>query len=180
MSLSSSGRAVRIHEIAMLGAFALFLATVEYVIPKPVPFMRIGLANLPVMIGLTFLTTREYALLAFLKVFGQGIIHGTLFSYVFLFSLGGSAASVVMMLIAYRLAGRHVTFVGIAVIGAFASNMAQLFLARVFLFGEGAWLIAPPFLITGLITAVVLGLFTQQFVLSSRWLAAKQEGVRRD
>ena len=38
--------------IALLGAFCLFLSTIEYMIPKPMPFMRIGIVNLPLMLAL--------------------------------------------------------------------------------------------------------------------------------
>ena len=37
--------------VALLAATALFLASVEFAIPKPVPFVRLGLANLPVLIA---------------------------------------------------------------------------------------------------------------------------------
>ncbi|MDR1230490.1 MAG: heptaprenyl diphosphate synthase, partial [Spirochaetaceae bacterium] len=30
---------------ALLGAFCLFLSSIEYMIPKPLPFMRLGIAN---------------------------------------------------------------------------------------------------------------------------------------
>ena len=38
--------------LPILGACSMFLSTVEYLFPKPLPFMRLGLANLPVLIGL--------------------------------------------------------------------------------------------------------------------------------
>ena len=49
----------RQHHVALLAALALFLATVEHVIPKPVPFLKLGLANLPLLVGLTVLRPRE-------------------------------------------------------------------------------------------------------------------------
>ena len=36
--------------IALLGACSIFLALIEHMIPKPLPFLRIGIANLPVKI----------------------------------------------------------------------------------------------------------------------------------
>ncbi len=169
----SDPRGTRIQEVALLAALALFLSTVEYVIPKPLPYMRIGLANLAVMIGLTFLNMREYALLTLLKVLGQGILHGTLFSYVFIFSLGGSVSSALVMLLVYRGLGRRVSFLGISAAGAFASNITQVLLAGIILFGPGAWLIAPPFLAAGLAASIVLGLFAENFTRRSVWLARK-------
>jgi uncharacterized membrane protein len=43
------------------------------------------------------------------------------------------------------------------------------------LFGAAARLIAPPFLIVGLITSIILGIFAQQFVQTSSWYRAELE-----
>ena len=40
------------HLVALAAAVCLFLASIEYVIPKPLPFLRIGLANLPLLLAL--------------------------------------------------------------------------------------------------------------------------------
>lgn len=159
----------RLLLIAKLGAFALFLSTLEYLIPKPVPFMRIGLANVPVMLSLALLSPADYALLVILKVAGQALVTGTLFSYVFLFSLGGSAAAALVMFILYHLLGRRVSFVGIGIAGALASNGVQLLLAGVFIFGPSITLVAPPFLIMGFFSSAALGLFAQRFSTVSSW-----------
>ena len=65
--------------IALLGAFCLFLSTIEYVIPKPLPFMRIGIANLPLMLALDIFPFRTFLVLTGIKVLGQALITGTLF-----------------------------------------------------------------------------------------------------
>lgn len=69
--MTQPSKSVRIEFVALLAAFALFLSTVEYMIPKPLPFMRLGLANLPLMIALGVARNKEYALLSILKVLGQ-------------------------------------------------------------------------------------------------------------
>ena len=172
-SLSKSRPPMRLEFIALLGAFALFLSTVEYLIPKPVPFMRIGLANLPIMIGLGLLNPVEFIVLVCLKILGQALISGTLFSYVVLFSFGGTVASALVMYLLHRLGRRWVSIVGISITGAMASNIVQLVLSRYLLFGESAWLIAPPFLIMGLATSIILGIFTRQFMKRSVWYRQK-------
>ena len=101
---------------------------------------------------------------------GQGIVQGTLFSYIVLFSAAGSLASAAVMLLLHRGLGRHVSLVGVSIMGALASNLAQVAAARLIIFGESAWLIAPAFLITGTISALLLGLFAERFVHRSRWL----------
>ena len=67
------------RKLALYGAFCLFLSTVEFLIPKPLPFFRLGLANLPILIALRFHRPRFVLSLVALKILGQGLINGTPF-----------------------------------------------------------------------------------------------------
>jgi len=165
----------RLDRVALFAALALFLSIVELVIPKPIPFFRIGLANLPLLIALTLFTPREFILLVFLKIFGQGIVSGTLFSYVFMFSAAGSFSSGLVMLLLRRWYPNKISLIGIGVLGALASNSAQLLFASAFIFGRSTWLIAPLFLLVGTITGVILGGFAAYLLQHSRWLSAAAE-----
>jgi heptaprenyl diphosphate synthase len=179
--------------MALLGALALFLSAIDYLLPKPLPFMRIGLANLSLLLALNIPAARKnpaagkeadlperpgrplfslhsYCLLVLLKVLGQAFITGTFLSYVFLFSLAGSALSATVMYSLRRLFGVHISLAGISVAGAFASNGAQLVLARFFLFGESAIYLAPPFLVAGIVSGAALGIFADSFAAKSRFL----------
>jgi heptaprenyl diphosphate synthase len=141
-------------------------------IPKPLPFMRLGIANLPLMLALDIFPFGSFLLLTAIKVFGQAIITGTVFSYVFLFSLAGTAASALSMYLIRRLLGpKRISFIGVGAVGALLSNITQLALAWVFLFGQSARYIAPPFLAAGVLTGSALGLFCEYFTRRSKWYA---------
>jgi heptaprenyl diphosphate synthase len=161
--------------LALLGAFCLFFSTIEYMIPKPVPFMRIGIANLPLMLALDIFPFHALLVLAAVKALGQALITGTLFSYVFLFSVTGTLLSVLSMYTLRRLLGRtRISFIGTGITGAMVSNVSQLVLARIFIFGNGARYIAPPFLAAGLVTGMALGAFCEAFTRRSRWYAERR------
>ena len=161
--------------VAFMGALCLFLSAIEYMIPKPIPFLRVGIANVPILLCLDLLPVPSLLLVVVLKVLGQGLIGGTLISYVFLFSAVGSFASAFSMLLVRRLFMRRISLVGVGVLGALFSNIMQILLARLLIFGEGAWLIAPPFLALGTVTATLLGLFAERFAARSRWLASVRQ-----
>ena len=159
--------------IALLGAFCLFLSTIEYMIPKPMPFMRIGIANLPLMLALDIFPFPVFMVLVAIKVFGQALITGTLFSYIFLFSLTGTVLSSVTMYSLRRLLGSSwISFVGVGTAGAMMSNITQMALAWVFIFGNSVQFIAPPFLAAGVVTGIVLGAFCEIFTRRSQWYAS--------
>lgn len=164
--------------VSILGALCLFLSTIEYLIPKPMPFFRLGLANLPLLLALRFLSPVDLLLVLLLKVLGQGLINGTLASYVFLFSLAGSVASLAAMSLIYRLGRSAVSLVGVSLFGAMASSLVQLVLAVTFIFGSAAKLIAPLSLGSGMITGLLIGWFAQGFVEHSEWLAALESRYR--
>jgi heptaprenyl diphosphate synthase len=156
--------------IALLAACCLFLSTIEHCIPKPLPFLRIGLANLPILIALHFLPPLPYMILLCFKAGVQALVNGSLFSYTVIFSAGGTFSSGLVMMVSHRLLKRHMTFVGISILGALSSTITQLLLAGVLLFGDAVRLIGPPFLIMGLITGFLLGLFIEIFSSRSKWI----------
>lgn len=160
----------RIDGIAIFAALSIFLSIIELLIPKPIPFFRIGLANLPLLVALTLFSRRDFTLLVLLKVLGQAVVSGTLFSYVFLFSAVGSLSAAAAMLLLRPLYPSKISLVGIGVMGALGSNIAQLLFAAGFIFGSGTRLIAPLFLLVGTITGSILGWTAQTVLKRSDWL----------
>lgn len=160
-----------IDKLAFFGGLCLFLSAVEYAIPKPLPFLRLGLANLPVLIALGGFSSVEIFLLILVKILVQGIMGGTIFSYIFIFSLCGSLASGLLMLSAHRLLFRHklISNIGISLLGAMGNAFAQLICARFFLFGENSRYVAPLLFVSSTLTGFLLGLFANHFEKKSRW-----------
>ena len=161
--------------IALFAAFCIFLSTVEYLIPKPFPFFRLGLANLPILISLIIFKPKDILLLIVLKIFGQGLITGTLFSYIFLFSAAGALASGTVMIIIVLLFKSAVTLVGVSMAGALASNLIQILFAKLFIFGNSVKYISPPLLIMGFISALIMGYLAEKFIKESKWLEGRVE-----
>ena len=155
--------------IAFFAAFCLFLGAVEFMIPKPIPFLRIGLANVPILLALPILPLPQLLLLILIKVLGQALIQGTLISYAFLLSLAGSFASGLVMAGVQKAFGRHISLVGTSIFGALASNLCQLLLAVYLVFGEPGWMIAPLLFGIGLASSTLLGFFAEAFRRKSRW-----------
>ena len=172
MSMQLSGR----KTLALLGAFCLFLSAVEYMIPKPLPFMRLGLANLPLMLALDIFPFKTFLVLVCIKILGQAMITGTLFSYIFLFSLTGTFFSALFMYFLRRVFGKErITFIGIGTAGAMISCSTQAALGWFFIFRENVRYIVPVFLGTGLVTGIALGIFCETFARRSQWYRIAKE-----
>jgi len=116
----------RIFYGAFLAALAIFLAIAESVIPKPLPWMRIGLANAITLYAFTVLKPREVMLLVLSRIIASSLMLGTFLSFTFLLSLTGGIVSFFVMYLFYVLRGRWLGIVGISILGAVSSNAAQL------------------------------------------------------
>ncbi|MBN2510773.1 MAG: Gx transporter family protein [Spirochaetales bacterium] len=159
---------------AFFGALCLFFSTLEYLFPRPVPFFRLGLANLPIMLAIDVLSFPQLLILGLLKVLGQGLIHGTLASYVLLFSFCGTFSSLFVMYGARRIPG--LSYLGVSVLGALVSNTVQIGLSLLLVFGTSAALIIPYFYTMGLLSGAGIGLFANWFTDGSAWYTALAGG----
>ena len=155
--------------VSLLAGLTFFCASLELLVPKFVPFFRLGLANAVLLVATKLLGAKLFCLLLLLKVLGQAVISGTLFSYVFIFSLVGTFASGTICYVLANTLHEKVSFAGISCAGAFASNCSQLLLAYFFVFGKSVILFAPLVLLFGLITSIPIGVFTAMFVKQSQW-----------
>ena len=166
----NSGPKIDSRIISLFGGLCFFLSTLEYLIPKPLPFIRLGLANFPLLLALDILPFSSFLFLVGLKVLGQALISGTLFSYVFLFSLGGTAVSSLLMYAIRRIAGKEkMSLIGVSTAGALAFNGVQLVLAWCFVFGESIRYAASPILALGIVTGSLLGMLSEYFIKRSVW-----------
>ena len=142
---------------------------IEYAIPKPLPFMRLGIANMGIMLALYVLPIRQVLFLTLIKVLLQALISGTFFSYIFLFSFFGSFSSVFAMILCQNLFKSKISFLGICLSGALANNLCQILLSYLMIFRSSTSYIAPILLISGFISSLVLVIFTQNFAKNSIW-----------
>ncbi len=153
--------------VPLFAAASLYLSSIEYLLPRPVPFFRFGLANIAILVVLRHFTLRDLCILVMLKVLGLGILNGTIASYVFVFSLLGSLSGLMCMYTMSRLSSKHITLVGISLVGAVGSNAVQILCAVFYVFGSNAWIIAPYLLMLGIASGYVVGGIAQHFTNTS-------------
>jgi heptaprenyl diphosphate synthase len=102
----------------------------ESMIPKPLPWLRIGLANIPILIALIRYGLRAGFSVATTKVLAGAIITGKFLTPFFLFPLIGTFVSLIVMRLALSL---PFSIVGVSILGAVTHNLSQLALALLLL-----------------------------------------------
>lgn len=159
--------------LSFLTALCLFFSAIELALPKPFPFIRLGLANAPIILSLFILPPSQFFILVLLKIFVQNLISGTLFSYTILFSVAGSLASSLIMFSLFKLLYRRnlISLTGISLAGALFNSLAQLLVSYFFIFNENTKFIAPFLLASSFITGLFLGLAITCFTDNSEWFS---------
>jgi heptaprenyl diphosphate synthase len=122
----------RIH-LALLTALGAVLFAVEELIALPVPFFRIGFANVVTVLVLVWYGGAEAMAVTVLRVVVGSLLIGSLFQPSFIFSFLGGAASAAAMGLMRRSNGRFFSLVGISLVGALVKNAVQLSVAALWM-----------------------------------------------
>lgn len=137
-------------------AFALILSYVETLIPFAVgiPGIKLGLANLAVVLCLYLLGFKSALLLTIVKAVLSGILFGNLFMIAY--SLAGAVLSLLVMAFFQKKGIFHMPVVSAA--GGIMHNMGQLLVAYFVVETYGIVYYMPALIIAGLITGVMIGI----------------------
>jgi len=147
----------RITLLGILLAFTLIMGLVERLIPLDgmIPGMRLGLANLAVVISLYTLKRSDTFILIILKCLMTAMFSGSFIAL--LYSLTGSIASLLIMLLLVSLKTKNVSVIGVSVSGAAFHNLGQITIARLIFGTWGVLLYLPFLLIIGTISGIIIG-----------------------
>ena len=149
--------------LALLAAVAATLQIAEGLIPRPVPWLRLGLGNGVTLLTLERLGFGSAAVVTGMRVLLGGLVLGTLGGPAFALSAAGGGLALVVMAAARRFAVPPFSLLGVSVLGSVAHVAAQLaVLATLLAAGRGVLLLVP--LLVG--TAVPLGLLTGLVVVA--------------
>lgn len=150
----------RLFYIAFLSTMAIFLAIAEHMIPKPLPWMRIGLANAITLYAFTIMRPREVLLLVVSRTVAASLLIGTFLSVTFILSFSGALSSFAVMYLVYAFLRRWFSLIGVSIFGALTSNMVQLMLVNaIFIRSALSYYFIPILLGFALVGGIISGLF---------------------
>ena len=151
------------NKVAVFGVFtslALILSYVELLIPINfgIPGMKLGLANLLVVILLYKGCPRDALLLSVIHILLSGLIFGNMFSI--FYSLGGGLLSLAVMVFLKKTG--QFTVAGISIGGGASHNVGQLLVAMFVVQTYQVGYYLPVLLIAGVITGAVIGILSAE------------------
>ena len=152
-------------KVAYFGVFtalALIFSYVESLIPIQlgIPGVKLGLANLIIVIALYKMSIKEAYILSVVRIVLAGFMFGNLFAI--LYSLAGGMLSLTMMCILKR-TDKFSVF-GVSMAGGVLHNIGQLLMAAIVLESVSIGYYFPVLLISGLATGFVIGVISNEMM----------------
>lgn len=148
------------EKLAFLTALTLLFSYIEMILPRFLPFFRLGLANVVILLSLE-LDFTAFILLAVLKSVSSSLMGGTLFSPFFLISFFQSILSALAMRTAYKLFSKKIiSLYGLSVLGAAVSALVQIFLSSIYL-GQGTFALLGPMLVFNVVSGLFVAFVAQ-------------------
>lgn len=152
-------------KVAYLGVFtalALIFSYVETLIPihLGVPGVKLGLANLIIVVALYKMSIKEAYILSIVRVVLSGFIFANLFSI--LYSLAGGILSLTVMTILKK--REKFSIVGISMAGGVFHNVGQLIMAAIVLESLSIIYYLPVLLVSGVLTGFLIGILSNEML----------------
>ena len=147
----------RLSLMALFIAMAVVLHWLEGFLPRPLPFMRWGFANIFTLCALYLFGGAAGLTVAICRVVMAALLTGSIFTPSFAFAMaGGLAAGLCMWLMPQR----WFTAIGISVMGASAHMMAQLSVAALMIRHTALLGFIPGFVLVAVLSGVLNGYAT--------------------
>ena len=147
--------------VGTLSALSLLLGYVESFIPIPIPGVKLGLANIPILVALARGDLRGAFFVGMVKVAATGLLFGNPITLAY--SLVGTLLAYALMAPLSRL--RTMRLEMVSIVGALAHETGQLFVAQVMLGTPLVWYSAPLLAVAGCLTGLLCGIVARKTAL---------------
>lgn len=156
----------RLSVLAMLLSMAIVLSIVESFIPVFVPGVKLGLANVIILIMLYEFRVSEAFAVEVLRIVLAGLLRGTLLSPAFFMSLSGGILSFAVMLVFSKV--RLFSIIGVSVLGSVSHCGGQI-LAAMWIMSADAVVYYLPFIavlsvMTGILSGIIAKLYLRRSI----------------
>jgi heptaprenyl diphosphate synthase len=146
--------------LALFIALAVVLHTLEALLPAPMPWFRLGSANILTVAALILFGSGAAWTLTLCRIAIGSLLLGNLFAPAFFLSLAGGVCATALMTLLWRVAGRRVGAVGLSTLGAVGHGAGQLLAASLLVGHADLWRLWPPLFLFSVLSGLAIGLAT--------------------
>ena len=146
-------------KITLLSGIAIGIYVAETIIPKPLPWLRLGLSNAVILCVIGSFGLKYALPVSIIRTTVGSLLTGMFLNPFFFLGLLGGIASTCIMWLFYVIGKRVFSFIGISIIGAFTHNIVQLYLAyAIYIKSREVVYLLPIFIILSIITGTITGI----------------------
>nr|WP_298056113.1 Gx transporter family protein [uncultured Lachnoanaerobaculum sp.] len=152
-----SGKYIRqITTMGMLVALAMVLGFVETLIPinLGIPGMKLGLANIVVVIALFLFDVKTAVVVSILRIILIAMTFGNM-SMMF-YSIAGASLSLLSMITVSKI--KSFSLISVSIIGGIMHNVGQIICAAFVVRTNGVFTYLPVLIIAGLVSGALIGI----------------------
>lgn len=147
----------RIYDIIFFSFLATFIASLENMFPRPLPYFRIGFAFIIIILVLNTFSLKELILLIIIKNITVSLIFAYIFTPPFYLGISGGLISVIIMKMFAKT--KLLSLFGLALIGAVSNNIIQLIVAKYLFSLPSIQILLPMIMIFSIISGSIVGIF---------------------
>lgn len=140
----------------LFAALAILMGYLELLIPMPllVPGMKLGLANVIIVIAMYFLDDKAAFFISLVRVVLSGLLFAGFAGL--LYSLAGAIFSFAVMVLLKKAKGFSI--IGVSILGGVFHNVGQIIVAALVVENVRLMYYLPVLLISGIVTGTVIGI----------------------
>ena len=151
----------------MLIATGLIIFIFEIYIPRPLPWLKPGLANIATLLALYIFGAQAAFIVFISRVVIGSLVLGTLLNPVFILSIGGGIAATSIMAVVKYFGEKFFSIFGVSILGAVAHNVVQLILvAAIIIHQTEIFYLLPAMLVSGLFTGIIVALISYYLLIN--------------
>lgn len=157
----SSKKGKNVALFGIMVALAFTFSYLESLIPFNfgIPGVKLGLANLVVVVALYTMKPGETFFIALIRIFLAGLTFGNFYSLAY--SLCGGVLSFAVMLLVKK---TKLSIVGVSMLGGICHNIGQIIVAAILMETARIAYYLPVLLVAGLLTGLLLGIISKLII----------------
>ena len=149
----------RVYDIIFFAFLSSFIAAIENMFPRPIPYFRIGFSFIIILMVLDSFNLKELLLMIAIKNISVAIVFAYILTPPFYLGITGGIMSVIVMKL-MRNFKNIFSLLGVSIVGALVSNLSQAILSQYLFNLPDIKFLILPVLIISLITGSIIGIFT--------------------
>ena len=147
----------KLARLSLLVGVGLILFLFESLIPRPLPWLKPGLAHIATLLAIYMMGLNEAIVVVVIRVLVGSLLLGSLFNPAFVLSLGGGLAATFVMGLTHRYFSRIFSIFGISILGAVVHNLTQLLLVQILIVHRmEIFYLAPVMILSSLFTGFIV------------------------